>query len=156
MIDDADWERVSSYPHPWRAQKFRRRWYAVAHWKDEVGWHSVFLHRWLLGETDPKVIIDHRDHNGLNCQRSNLRRATFSQNAANAERAIRAEKPLRSKYSSQYRGVYWNGYNWAAHIRINRKRHALGTFALEDDAARAYDQAAKRFFGEFANPNFKE
>lgn len=42
------------------------------------------LHRYLLGITDPNILIDHIDRNGLNCQRCNLRITTCSGNKRNS------------------------------------------------------------------------
>jgi hypothetical protein len=57
--------------------------------------------------------------------------------------------------SSIYKGVYWNtGCNkWLAKIGVNRKRIHLGVFACEKEAAKAYNRAAIKYFGEFARLN---
>jgi hypothetical protein len=105
------------------------------------------LHRLLLGL--PASDVDHRNGNGLDNRRENLRAATESQNAANSK------KPKsRSKTSSQYKGVSWHRINWQASIRFRGKAHHLGTFSDEADAAKAYDRAALKYFGEFARLNF--
>lgn len=93
--------------------------------------------------------IDHIDGNGENNQRSNLREATLLQNNANRRKL--------TKGSSKYKGVcyvYGKGKDWRAYIRVQTKRIHLGYFDNEEDAARAYDKAAKEHFGEFANTNF--
>ena len=92
--------------------------------------------------------IDHRDMNGLNNQRSNLRFCTLSQNAMNRRK--------RENTSSIYKGVYFNnqrGKKWKAQIRINGKQIHLGLFDFEVDAARAYNMKAIELFCEFANLN---
>ncbi len=102
------------------------------------------LHRFLLGLTDPKIIVDHEDRNGLNNQRGNLRVATKSQNEANSCK--------QHGTTSRFKGVSWNkrGGKWEAQIA---HRH-LGCFADEMSAALAYDTAARKHFGEFCNCNF--
>jgi hypothetical protein len=98
----------------------------------------------------PENQIDHIDHNGLNNVWINLRTATQSQNNANKRR--------QEKCSSLYRGVCWakRERQWVASIKKDKKNCFLGYFSDEKMAAQAYDQAAKRVHGEFANLNFPE
>lgn len=109
------------------------------------------LHRLILGLTDPKIQGDHRDGNGLNNTRQNLRAATHSQNSWNSKR--------RSGGTSQYRGVSWDAERakWIASIsrEDGKGRKHLGRFDNETDAAHAYDTAASSRYGEFARANFK-
>ena len=81
--------------------------------------------------------MDHENGNGLDNRRENLRLATHSQNQRNRRRT-------RDKV---YKGTRRNGKKWVAHI-------VLGTFASEEEAARAYDHAATLLYGEFARLNF--
>lgn len=94
------------------------------------------------------VGVDHRDHNGLNNQRKNLRKATQSQNNGNLRKT-----PGRS---SQFKGVSFRRDRgcWKSQIRFHGQLHFLGLFDCEKLAARAYDCAARQFFGEFALLNF--
>lgn len=108
---------------------------------------TILMHREILrlrGALDG----EHADGDSLNNRRYNLRPATRSQNHAN-------RKKLPKGKSSQYRGVSFNKRSgrWTAQISIeNRKRH-LGMFGDEIQAARAYDHAATKQFGKFANLN---
>lgn len=95
-------------------------------------------------------LTDHKDHDGLNNQRSNLRRATVRQNGLNSRPALNR--------SSRFKGVSWHkqSQRWSALIRSLGTAHELGFYRDETDAARAYDAAARELFGEFAYLNFPE
>jgi hypothetical protein len=150
LVDDADYEVVSQ--HRWRAlvDKRRNKVYAV---RKTHGSHkarkSVYLHRELLGLSDPMVKGDHRNGNSLDNQRLNLRACTTLQNNRNA-------KKRSDGVSSQYKGVCWHKRygKFQAEIKLNGKSEFLGMFADELDAALAYDAAARENFGEFALANF--
>jgi hypothetical protein len=110
----------------------------------------VRLHREIMSA--PRgILVDHRNNNGLNNLRSNLRLATHSQNQCN-------KRKTRSKTSSKFRGVYFDKRRaqWQAYIRYNGKRTYLGKFSDETEAARAYDRAARECHKEFARMNFPE
>lgn len=108
---------------------------------------QVSMHRLLLG-LQAGQLADHRDGDGLNNQRANLRLANRLQNSANAVR--------RCKRGSRYKGVGIRRQRdrFQAHLCINGVTQHLGTFASEEAAARAYDEAARIAFGEFACVNF--
>lgn len=112
---------------------------------------TLMMHRLLMGVTDRSTHVDHRDHDGLNNQRANLRLASRSQNMANQRKRSRPT-------SSQYKGVYWsNTYEiWVAEITGPGGRKYLGRFPDEVSAALAYDVAAIELFGEFAHLNNPE
>lgn len=91
--------------------------------------------------------IDHIDGNKLNNSFENLRECTNAQNAYNS-------KTPKSN-TSGFKGVSLDKrYNkWAAYIRFNYRRKGLGYFNTKEEAARAYNQAAIQYFGEFAKLN---
>lgn len=103
------------------------------------------LHRRLMGTPD-KYHTDHINHNTLDNRKINLRICSASENMANSRK-----RPSRSKH----KGVYFNKEKgkWQAQITKKRKCINLGRFDNEDDAGRAYNEAAKKYFGEFANLN---
>ncbi len=155
LVDDADFDQLSQFR--WRAVRSKRmfgpdRFYAARTEErprvDGVRKRvQVFMHKMIIPE---HKIIDHRDGNGLNNQCENLRPATPSLNQANQA----SVKP----HSSRYRGVRWHSRakRWYAEVKANQRCVYLGSFTNEVDAAIAYDEAAIRFFGEFASPNFPQ
>jgi AP2 domain./HNH endonuclease. len=149
-IDDSDLELVE--PHKWHAQRGRRTWYAVRQIGGRGNIITILMHRVILGITDSNIECDHRDGNGLNNQRSNLRPATKSQNRRNQAK--------HAGCSSRFKGVSFQRRNthrpWVATIGYGTPvvTTYLGAFATEEDAAHAYDRAALQLFGEFARLNF--
>lgn len=109
------------------------------------GRDNVLMHRVILGLSDPSVFCDHIDRNGLNNLRDNLRVATRYQNNCNKI----------AKGTSKYLGVCWHKHKkrWTAQITKDYKPKCIGYFKNEIDAALAYNSAAKRVHGEFANLN---
>lgn len=107
-----------------------------------VSYHAAV---WALANGRPPAHhIDHKDRDNTNNHPLNLREATDQQNAANAK---------ARGGTSRYRGVSKEAGRWRAGIRVNGKRHYLGKFDSEIDAALAYDRAAVQYFGEFAYQN---
>jgi hypothetical protein len=147
LVDDEDYERVNQTP--WCA--FVTPWtvYGI-HTFREPGkkQKTVRLHRFILGIDDPAVHIDHRDRNGLNNCRSNLRACTPTQNSCNR---------ARWTGKSSYRGVHKHREGkWEAGIRVDGKRIYLGLFESDVAAALAFDKAARELRGEFAVCNFPQ
>lgn len=101
----------------------------------------------MRGELPPGV-VDHKNLNTSDDRWQNLRLATHGQNHANA--------PVRKNNTSGYKGVCFlkKRRRWAASIAPNRKHIRLGQFPTAEEAARAYDAAAIKYFGEFARLNF--
>lgn len=104
---------------------------------------SVLMHRLLAGATGA-MDVDHRDSNGLNNRRKNIRAATRTQNNCNQRRSI-ANK-------SGFKGVYWFAARgkWCAEINVSGKRKRLGYFLSIEDAAAAYAAASADLHGEFS------
>lgn len=146
LVDAADAELVRGYR--WRPMKSKsRKVYAYT----VIGGKTIGLHRLILG-TDSSLDTDHRDGNPLNNRRSNLRAATHSQNMANKA----AHRNNRSGLKGVYRAPTGKGGGrpWRAAIQAKKQRHFLGTFTTAEQAARAYDEAAREHHGEFAHLNF--
>lgn len=149
QVDDSD-EWLNQWK--WYARRGKNTYYAVrtqryGKRKDNKK-KVIYMHRLIMDTPDDQE-VDHQDHNGLNCQRHNMRNCTPSQNNMN-------RRPYNNK-SSKYKGVVWSKSRnkFEAYIKINLKTIYIGQFNSEINAAKAYDIKAKELFGEFANLNFK-
>jgi hypothetical protein len=146
LVDDADYDEVAAFT--WSASKTKTNVYAVRKVRTLAGrTTSQLLHRMIMGVTHPKVDVDHEDHNGLNCQRSNLRLCVRGENNGNTR---------KTRGTSQFKGVSWDSTRgaWRTFITVHDTSKFLGRFHDEREAALAYDRAARAAFGEFANCNF--
>lgn len=145
LVDDLDYIILSAWK--WVASKNGNTFYALRHFMEGGKKHKIYMHRYLMGETDKKVFIDHRDRNGLNNQRDNLRVCTKAQNYANRNKA--------KNCSSKYVGVSWHKKSgkWAVMLCKDYKPIYIGLFTSEEAAAKAYNEAAIRIHGEFATTN---
>lgn len=106
--------------------------------------HKVYVHQVVL-PLPSRLVVDHRDGNGLHNKRGNLRALTSNHNAH-----LQTKRP---KCSSRYRGVSRRGVRWFAYINANGRQHSLGTYSCEADAAAAYNAAAQDRYGDQAYLN---
>lgn len=141
LIDTSDIPLVR--PYVWYDYQERHTRYVFAQRK---GGARIQLHRLLLG--NPPFEIDHRNRNGLDNRRQNLRPATRTQNNANSQK--------RAGTTSVFKGVCRHKSAWVANAGGPGKKRYLGRFNSERDAALAYDRAAREIFGEFARLNFPD
>ena len=146
LVDDDDYCRVSAFK--WSATKTKSNVYAVRKVRTASGRStSLLLHRFITGVTNPRIQVDHEDHDGLNCQRSNLRPCVRGENGGNQR---------KTRGASKLKGVSWDSSRglWRAFITVHSTSKYLGRFHDERDAALVYDAAARAAFGEFALCNF--
>lgn len=152
LYDECDKGLIDS--HNWYVDSKMNVWTAI---RVVVGkWKRVTLHRMIFGLFDPSVYVDHIHHNRLDNRRSELRICNAQQSVRNR----RSNKNSKSKYlgvTIQFNkrkdgGI--TGPYYRAGIGIDRKYIKLGYFKTEEEAARAYDEAARIHFKEFANVNF--
>lgn len=141
LIDDADFDLVGR--HKWCADQIGTNWYAVR----RVNGKRVYLHHTLMPGCPEGMVRDHVDRDGLNNQRSNLRLATRGQNGANCG---------KKRPHTLYKGVSARGGRYGARIGANYRYYSLGRYDTPEQAARAYDAAARKLHGEFAALNFPE
>jgi hypothetical protein len=165
-VDECDYERLS-----------RGRWHPVGGPGTQYavgkapgnGRSTVHMHRVII-DAPPDKLVDHIDCNGLNNTRANLRLVNHAENAANTKgwgrrrhyaedsrsavdaSAAIAERP--TSRASMYKGVCAAGCMWEASLMVRGKRHRLGRFVDEADAARAYDAAVRETNGGYGRYNF--
>jgi len=104
------------------------------------------MHRLLMGDPNG-MVIDHKDRNGLNNRRENLRVCTHSENIRNSRRVKRSET---SPSKGVNKRLTKNGFKYQAMIRFSGKNYKLGDFDCLEDAIAAYKEGALRMHGEFA------
>lgn len=144
LVDDIDYEAVGSLG--WRVFVSRGHYYAM---------HGTeFLHRRLL-EAPEHLLVNHRNGDGLDNRRQNIRLVTTTQTLASmTPHAIYGGHPTASAFKGVSLMKGRRDRPWRATIRVEGKQHFLGQYLTEEEAARAYDAAAVRFFGSFARTNF--
>ena len=147
LVDDDDYDYLMQWK--WFADKQPSTVYVgrSVHYKDgeKDKCHTIKMHRVIMNTPDG-MVVDHIDHNGLNNQKSNLRNVTGANNRKN-----------RVGWSSTgYIGVNYDRGCIRARIRVDGDEIYLGAFKTVEEAARVRDEAAIKYFGEFANLNFKD
>jgi len=150
IVDPDDYYKLNEYK--WCALKVGHKYYAVRSNGGRKGQKRKLyrMHREVVHI--PKGLeCDHINGDSLDNRKANLRAATRQQNCWNNSK----RKP---KSLSKYKGVSFSkrGRPWKAMLTVNGKWIYLGGFNSEIQAAKAYDKAAKRYFGEFAVLNFKK
>ena len=139
IVDDKDYKRLSEFKwHCHRGTDYVHR--------ENVPMSQVVL--------QTSRMVDHRNGNGLDNQKANLRKCTYTQNNQNRRKA-------EKETSSKYKGVSFDPRRrrWEAGIQLQdafgqRFHRQLGRFSIEEEAAETYDKAARQYFGEFAALNF--
>ncbi len=140
IVDDEDYAAASSY-----------RWYTYLHcgiWyvrrnlprRSDGSRGTQYLHQLIISPPPPGMVIDHKDHDGLNNRRFNLRHATRGQNKANGRRRYPGIK-----------GVWLCRNRWRVQVGSGGK-YFRGQYATREEAVAAYNTAATNQFGEFASP----
>lgn len=147
LVDDSDYEYLNQWRWYALFNACANGFYAVRSSRTNDKRKTILMHRDIMGISDPKMQVDHINHDTLNNQRNNIRIATCSENNAN-------RKPGKNS-SSKYKGVSWNknANKWGASIEKMYKKVHLGYFINEIDAALVYNKKATELFGEFANLN---
>lgn len=148
IVDDEDYERVMDGPK-WicNTQQDGRPYVVRTVCPSRGVMQKQSLHRFLINAPDEKH-VDHKNGNGLDNRRENLRLCSHEGNMRN--------KGISCTNTSGYKGiVYIRRINrWRAHIRIGEGRRLdLGCYKTKEEAAAVYDKAALKYHGEFARTN---
>ncbi len=142
LVSDHRFEFLNQWK--WSAVKGKQTWYACRMDGRRPFRKHVYLHRIIMNA--PRGLqVDHRDGDGLNCQDENMRLCANIENSRN--------KRIK-KNCSGFKGVHRSGKKFYALIRVNYEHIYIGRFPTAEEAARAYDEAARKYHGEFARTNF--
>ena len=146
IVDDEDFNELSRFK--WYALRGYSTFYALRYYKINEKWLAMGMHRQIMNAQKGQQ-VDHKNRNGLDNRRCNLRFCDFSQNQQN-------KKPQRGG-TSKLKGVMWckAKNKWRSMIQLNGEKYHLGRFNTEIEAAKVYDAKAKELFGEFAGTNFE-
>lgn len=142
-IDDEDYEKIK--PYKWSAKVEKGLTVAIrsTKLKDNT---FLYLNRFLMGVTDPSVLVDHEDRNVYNNKKENLRICSKLENNRNV---------ASKRGMSKYKGVSFSKHHnkWRSRIKINGKTFESKSHDTEIAAALHYNKLAKKYFGEFAYLN---
>lgn len=138
IVDDQDFERVSQYK--W-SLKIGHTGIHYAFRTDKNN-KSIYLHRFILN-APKRTSVDHKNHNGLDNRRMNIRVCNWSQNAINSR--------IAKNNTSGYKGIYWDAdrNKWAVQIEVNQHNKFLGRYKILEEAIKARKQAESLHFGDF-------
>lgn len=141
IVDSEDFDRLMQWNWVASFSPKTKTFYATT----RVEQRTIQMHRFIKGLGVGPNKVDHRDGDTLNNRKINLRTCTDAENLRNQK--------LRRTNKSGFKGVSWNRGKWAATIMVNYKSIGLGRYTSPKEAANAYDQAAKRYFKDFARLN---
>ena len=140
LIDDEDVKRI--YEEKWHVNVWGK--YPLLGKKNSVGkWEYVLMHRFILNCPKEKQ-VDHINHNTFDNRKINLRICSNVENHRNTK--------IHSNNKTGYKGVSWNkkSNKYESRIKVNKNKLHLGLFENKIEAARAYNYAAVKYFGEYA------
>lgn len=141
LVDDSDYEFLMQWKWQYHSAGYARRDYQIDNKK-----YKVYMHRVIIG-VENGLVTDHINGNKLDNRKENLRLCSQRQNSMNSHETKNS--------SSKFKGVslFKRDSNWSSGITVNGKKKHLGYFLSETDAAAAYNEAAIKYFGEFAKLN---
>lgn len=138
LVDSED--RIIVESHGWCIDSHG---YAVA----TIKYKKTYLHRLIMKVIDTSVYVDHINRNKLDNRKSNLRLCSHRDNLNN--------RPANKNNTSGFKGLYWHKRNnkWVVRITVEGKCISLGCYSDKIEAAKIYNAAAIKYFGEFAYLN---
>ena len=147
LVDDEDFEKVGHLKWHEFKSKNRSKIYAKRNFRVNGVSKSELMHRVILGITDPKILIDHKNGDGLDNQKHNIRVCTNAQNTRNRDK-------IKTNVSG-YKGVSYNKKLscWECKIGVDNKTVNLGLYRTAVEAAIAYNEGATKYHRQYARPN---
>lgn len=150
LVDDEDYEKLSKHKWTLLLQKNSRKYAYRQVGKLGVDRRNIRMHRVIMNAAEDTE-VDHRDGNGLNNQKSNLRICSHQNNMRNMNRVVnksgykgvRVHPERLEKGRRAYQSTIWDG----------SKSVSLGYYETPLEAATAYNNKALELFGEFARLN---
>lgn len=143
VIDNEDFNKIKNYKWRLYYDKNKNLKYVLTTDKNKK---TLFLHRYIMNCPN-NMIIDHKNHNGLDNQKNNLRICNYINNNRNKKKCKNS--------TSKYKGVYWNKYHkkWEVSIKNKNEKKFLGYFNNEKEAAKKYNNYAILHYNEYAYLN---
>lgn len=144
LVDDSDYEWLSQWKWQYNVNGYATRGkYIKGSGRKNQRNSLIYMHR-IIMNTSEKMEVDHINGKGLDNRKSNLRNCTFSQNRMNSR--------VRKDSKSGYKGIRFveNRKKWYVSIATNRKRIFLGYYVNKTEAIESYNQAARKYFNEYA------
>lgn len=143
LVDDEDFEELSKYKWHYEKIKVRQTGYAERNLPIRPGKRIKIRMHQVIMKTKKGQQVDHKDGDGLNNQKENLRLATSSENHMN--------RGKQNNNTSGFKGVSWYkaSKTWQAQISVKGEHIHLGRYNTKEEAAEIYNKAAKEYHGEF-------
>lgn len=142
LLDNEDFQKLSKHKFNVYIGKYGHIYATV-----KINKRFELLHRYLLGITDPKICVDHKNGNTLDNRRENIRACSQRENSRNSKVPRNSTTGFKGVSYKKTHGKY------RAYIFVDKKQKSLGYYDDPINAAIAYNNAAKLYFGEFARLN---
>lgn len=140
-VDDRDYEKLKNYK--WHLFKSKKWLYAIRIEHKNGKQKTIYMHREIMGITSSKIYVDHKDHDGLNNKKSNLRISDNRFNQYNVGK--------KSTSKQKYKNIRELGNDrWQIRIRTPKGNRVEKNVKGEEQAVKMYNKLAIKYHGEFA------